>query len=75
MDEPVYQFDQAKCSSLVLDTYPPITHPPSSGASDGFDGILHIREGDFGGASGTIFFLFVSPGYISIHTLMWSTIQ
>lgn len=59
MEEPVFQLDQSKCSSLVIDTSPPKLHPQSSGACDGFDGVLHIQQGDFGGASGTIFFLFV----------------
>mmetsp|Transcript_6578 Transcript_6578/g.11064 ORF Transcript_6578/g.11064 Transcript_6578/m.11064 type:complete len:181 (+) Transcript_6578:1967-2509(+) len=59
VEEPVFQLDQSKCSSLVIDTSPPKLHPQSSGACDGFDGVLHIQQGDFGGASGTIIFLFV----------------
>jgi hypothetical protein len=57
--EPTLHLDHHKCSSLVLDTSPPKQRPPSKGACDGYDGILHIRQGDWGGASGTIFFQFM----------------
>ena len=61
VEEPVFQRDQRKCSLIarVIDTSPPKNRPPSIGACDGFDGVLLIRQGDAGGASGTIFFLFV----------------
>jgi hypothetical protein len=51
--------DPSKCSSLILDASIPARRPPSQGACDGYNGILHIQQGDFGGASGTIFFQYL----------------
>ena len=53
------KLDPDKCSKLNLKTSPPKRRPPSKGACDGYEGILHIQEGDYGGASGTIFFQYM----------------
>lgn len=50
--EPELKLDPEKCSSLEIDTSPPPKRPPSSGACEGYDGIVHIQQGDRGGASG-----------------------
>ena len=57
--EPSLKLDPDKCSKLKLKISPPKRRPPSKGACDGYEGILHIQEGDFGGASGTIFFQYM----------------
>lgn len=41
-----------------IDTNPPPKRIPTNTACDGFEGVLHIRHYDQGGASGTAFFLF-----------------
>ena len=57
--EPILNLDPKNCSNPVLDTSPPRQRPPSKGACNGYDGILHIQQGDFGGGSGTIFFQYM----------------
>jgi hypothetical protein len=61
--EPVLleQPDPSKCPS-VMDTIPTTVEPHKPAFStvcDNYDGILHISQGDAGGASGTIFFQFM----------------
>jgi hypothetical protein len=57
--DPVLNLDPSNCSTLILETSIPTKRPPSEGACDGYKGILHIQQGDFGGASGTIFFQYM----------------
>jgi len=58
--DPEVHLDPKKCSTIT--NMPPTMsrQQPSFGSvCDGFDGVLHISQGDAGGASGTIFFQFM----------------
>jgi hypothetical protein len=57
--EPTLHLNKTKCAKMKLDNSAPKKRPPSQGACDGYAGILHIQHGDWGGASGTIFFQFM----------------
>jgi len=58
--DPTLHLDSTKCTNLELDTSVPTKRPASQGACDGYAGILHIQHGDWGGASGTIFFQYMT---------------
>ena len=57
--EPTIALDPVTCHNMTIDTSPPPKRTPTNNSCDGYAGVLHIRHGDVGGASGTIFFQFV----------------
>ncbi|KAL3934656.1 MAG: hypothetical protein SGARI_003297, partial [Bacillariaceae sp.] len=61
-------FDESSCpaSMSTVDTSPPPPQSPTDHACDGYDGVLHIKHFDKGGASGVAFF------EINIGILMWA---
>lgn len=58
--EPEINLDPSKCAS-IMETLPTVIkqQPAFDPVCEGYDGVLHIQQGDSGGASGTVFFQFV----------------